>query len=121
MPLRAQTTYRYVAAAALMVLPVSACQTVEKRGRNLDPRLSGMDPRDVFALFGQELATREIMQRTVVKARRGGDLEIWGTKQISHRFGRIDPRSRPILVSIGRNQLEIRLIRTTGGMRPWFF
>jgi hypothetical protein len=59
----------------------------------MDPRLLEMEPRDVFALFGQKLATLEIMQRTVAKARRGGDLEVWGTKQISDRFGRIDPRS----------------------------
>ncbi len=59
----------------------------------MDARLSGMDARDVFALYTQRVATLEILQRTVEKARRGGELEVWGTKRISDRFGRIDPRS----------------------------
>jgi hypothetical protein len=58
----------------------------------VDPRLSAMDPRDVFALFTNRLATVEILGRTVMKARQGGELRRWGDTRLA-RSGRIDPRS----------------------------
>ena len=43
----------------------------------MDPRLAGMDPKDVFALFTERMTTLEVMQRTAAKAKRGGELEAW--------------------------------------------
>lgn len=56
----------------------------------MDPRLAGMDPKDVFALFTERMTTLEVMQRTAAKAKRGGELEAWGLKRIKDR---LDPGS----------------------------
>ena len=48
----------------------------------VDPRLAGMDPTEVFGLFTQRIQTVEVMQRTIAKAKRGGELRAWALKPI---------------------------------------
>nr|WP_090281502.1 hypothetical protein [Mycolicibacterium komanii]CRL77982.1 hypothetical protein CPGR_04984 [Mycolicibacterium komanii] len=54
----------------------------------VDPRAAGMDASEVFGLFVQRMETIEVMQRTIAKAMRGGELRTWALNPVP-----VDPGS----------------------------